>query len=108
MRRWFWPYAILTVVIVVISCILMFTVVSGLGVERAGAQVSVTYARIVEPGVRFLTQMVNVIAPFDLPPWLKDVYAILMMIVVVGMALSIVVGLLLLPVFYALYRSRAR
>jgi hypothetical protein len=107
-RRWLWPYAILTVVLVVIGCIMLFTVVSGLGVERTGAQASVAYAKVVEPGMRFVTSMVGIIAPFDVPQWLKELYAALILVAIAGIGLSIVVGLLLLPVFYALYRSQTR
>jgi multidrug efflux pump subunit AcrB len=45
------------------------------------------------------------VAPFELPGWFKDLYAVLVVIVIAGLLLSIVLGLLLLPVFYALYRG---
>lgn len=108
MRRWLWPYAILTVIIVVIAVAVLSSIVSGVGVDRAGGEMSATYAKVVEPGVRFMTSLVNVIAPFDLPVWVKELYATLMLIAVVGTVLALGVGILLVPVFYALYRSRMR
>jgi hypothetical protein len=93
-------------VLVVVGCITLFTVVAGQGLDRTGAQASVAYATVVEPGMRFVTSMVGVIAPIDVPQWLKELYAALIMIALFGIALSVVLCLLLLPVFYALYRSQ--
>jgi multidrug efflux pump subunit AcrB len=50
----------------------------------------------------------EMIAPFELPQWFKQAYATLALVAVVGLLLSSVMGLLLLPVFYALYRGARR
>lgn len=105
MRRWLWPYAILVVVLSVLGIVALGTMVMGGGAERAGAQLAVADAMVVEPIMDFLIKMLEMVAPIDLPNWFKQVYAVLAMIAVVGLALSLVLGLVLLPVFYALYRG---
>jgi hypothetical protein len=51
--------------------------------------------------------MLEMVAPVDLPAWFKQLYAVLVLIALGGLVLSFVVGLILLPVFYALFRGRA-
>jgi len=108
MRRWFWPYAILAVLLLLIGVFALVYMVLGIGPERAGAQLSVANASVVQPMMDYVSAMVGMIAPFDVPPWLKDLYAGLVLVAVVGLGLSLTVGLLLLPVFYALYRQGDR
>lgn len=106
MQRWLWPYAILAIVLLVIGIFALATAVTGIGPDRIDAQVAITDATVIQPSKRFLVSVLDMVAPFDVPPWAKNVYATLVLIAVAGMALSLVVGVLLLPVFYALYRSR--
>ena len=106
MRRWLWPYAILAVLLSLIGIFALAYVLLGLGPDRAGARLAVANASVVEPVMDYVSAMVGMIAPFDLPPWFKNLYAGLVLVAVVGLALSLTVGLLLLPVFYALYRQR--
>jgi hypothetical protein len=104
-RRWLWPYAILAVMLSVLGLTVLGVTVVGAGTERAGAQLAVADAIVVEPVMRFLISMLEMVAPVDLPNWFKQVYAVLALVAVIGLALSLVLGLLLLPVFYALYRG---
>jgi integral membrane sensor domain MASE1 len=105
LRRWFWPYAILAVVLTVAGGMGAGMMLSGGGVDRIGGQIAVANATVVEPVMRFLVSTLEMVAPFDVPAWFKDLYAVLVMVVIGGLLLSAVLGLLLLPVFYALYRS---
>lgn len=105
MRRWLWPYAIMAVVLSCAGLVALAFMMLGLGPDRVGAQLSVANAVLIEPVMRFLISMLEMIAPIDLPAWFKQVYAVLVLVALVGLALSIAVGLLLLPVFYALYRG---
>lgn len=105
MRRWLWPYAVLAAVLSLIALGVLFAMLLGSGVDRVGAQLSVANAVAIEPMMRFLISMLEMIAPVDLPAWFKDLYAVLALVALVGLALSAVMGLLLLPVFYALYRG---
>ncbi len=82
------------------------TMLAGDGADRAASQFAVADAAVIEPMNRFLISMLEMIAPFELPSWFKQIYAVLVMIALVGITLSLGVGLLLLPVFYALYRGR--
>lgn len=107
MRRWLWPYALLAIVLTLIGLGILFSTVSGLGLERAGAELSAANALAVEPLRNFLISMLEMLVPFDLPAWFKSLYATLVVVALVGLVLSIVVGLLLLPIFYAL-ASRGR
>lgn len=106
MRRWLWPYAILAVVLTVIGGAAAIFLLAGLGPDRAGAQFAVADAVVIEPMKQFLITMLEMIAPVELPAWFKQAYAVLVLIALAGFVLSIAVGLLLLPVFYALYRGR--
>ena len=105
MRRWLWPYAILVVVLLSLGLTALAFVMLGLGPDRAAAQLSVADAVLVEPVMQFLISMLDMIAPVDLPVWFKQLYAVLVIVALCGFALSMIVGLLLLPVFYALYRG---
>ena len=107
-RRWLWPYAILAALLSLLGVGALYYAVLGSGSERMGARVEAANAVAIEPAMRFLISMLDMIAPVDLPQWFKDLYAILVLIAGVGLTLSIVMGLLLLPVFYALYRGAAR
>ena len=62
-------------------------------------------AVVIEPAKRALIYLLDVISPFDLPGWIKGLYANLVVLAVAAMALSLVMGVLLLPVFYAVYRG---
>ena len=106
MKRWLWPYAILAIVLLLMGIFGVATAVTGIGPDRMDAQIAVADATVVQPSKRFLVSMLDMIAPFDVPPWAKNAYATLVLIAIAGMALSMVLGVLLLPVFYALYRSR--
>jgi hypothetical protein len=105
-RRWLWPYAIFAVLLSLLGLAALSTVLLGGGADRAGAQFVAADAAVIEPLKGFLISMLEMIAPFDLPAWFKQVYAVLVMIALVGITLSLGVGMLLLPVFYALYRGR--
>ena len=52
-----------------------------------------------------LISLLDFIAPFDVPGWVKTLYANLVILAVGAMALSLVMGVLLLPIFYAVYRG---
>jgi hypothetical protein len=104
-RRWLWPYAILAVVLSLLGLAALLFFVLGGGAERVGAQLAVADATVVAPLKNFLITMLDLIAPVELPPWLKEVYAVLVIVAVAGFCLSLILGLVLLPVFYALYRS---
>ena len=104
-RRWLWPYAMLAAILSLFGIGMLFTMLAGSGADRVGAQLSVANAVAIEPMMRFLISMLEMVAPIDLPAWFKDLYAIVAMVALVGLALSAVMGLLLLPVFYALYRG---
>lgn len=107
MRRWLWPYAILAIVLTLIGFGVLFATVSEVGFERAGAELAAANAFAVEPLHRFLISMLEMILPFELPSWFKSLYATLVVVALVGLVLSILVGLLLLPIFYALaFRAR--
>lgn len=108
MRRWLWPYAILAAVLSLIGIGALLVVFLGSGADRAGAQLSVANAVAIEPMMRVLISMLEMIAPFDLPAWFKDLYASLALVALGGLVLSAAMGLLLLPVFYALYRGGRR
>jgi hypothetical protein len=105
-RRWLWPYAILAVLLSLLGLAALGVLVVGEGPGGAAAQLAVADATVIEPMTRFLISMLEMVAPIDLPAWFKQAYAILVMIALVGITLSLGVGLLLLPVFYALYRGR--
>lgn len=104
-RRWLWPYAILAVVLSLLGLAALLFFVLGGGTERVGAQFAVADATVVAPLKNFLITILDMIAPVELPPWLKEVYAVLVVVALAGFCLSLVLGLVLLPVFYALYRS---
>lgn len=106
MKRWLWPYAILAIVLLLIGLFGLTTAVTGIGPDRIDAQIAVADATVIQPSKRFLVSMLDMIAPFEVPSWARDLYATLVLVAVAGMALSLAVGILLLPVFYALYRSR--
>jgi hypothetical protein len=105
MRRWLWPYAILAAVLSLIGLAALVSVVFATGADRAGAQLSAAQAVAIEPMTRFLISMLEMLAPIELPGWFKELYAVLALIALAGLALSAVMGLVLMPVFYALYRS---
>lgn len=105
MRRWFWPYAILAVILTLAGAAGAGSLLAGGGIDRIGGHIAVANATAIEPAMRFLISALEMVAPFDLPGWFKELYAMLAVVVIVGMLLSIVLGLLLLPVFYALYRG---
>ncbi len=105
MGRWFWPYAILVVVLTVLGAFGVGSLVFGAGIDRISGQVATANAIVVEPTMRFMISALEMVAPFDVPAWLKQVYGVLVVVVIGGLALSTVLGLLLLPVFYALYRN---
>jgi hypothetical protein len=107
-RRWLWPYAILAVVLSFVGLVALAFLVMGMGPERAGAQLGVLNAVLVQPVMQFLISMLEMIAPVELPAWFKQLYAVLVMVALCGFALSLLVGLLLLPIFYALYRGSGR
>lgn len=106
MRRWFWPYAILAIVLSTMGMVAVGFFALGLGPDKAGAQFAAANAVAIEPARQFLIGMLEMVAPVDLPAWFKQVYAVLVLIALGGFVLSLFVGLFLLPVFYALYRDR--
>ena len=108
MRRWLWPYAILVIVLLLVGIGALAMLLSGLGPEGATTQVAVFNAVVIEPARRLLVSKLDMLVPFDLPGWFKQVYAVVALIAVAGLALSTVAGLVLLPVFYALYRDAGR
>ncbi len=108
MRRWLWPYAILAALLSLMGVAALLYMVLGQGAERAGARLEAANAVAVEPVMRFLISMLDMVAPFDMPAWFKDLYAVLVIVAGVGLALSATMGLMLLPVFYALYRGASR
>lgn len=105
MRRWFWPYAILAVVLTVLGAVGAGSLILETEIDRVGGQIDAANATVVEPTMRFLISALEMVAPFEIPAWFKQVYSVLIAIVIGGLALSMVLGLLLLPVFYALYRN---
>jgi hypothetical protein len=105
MRRWFWPYAILAVVLTILGAVGAGTLLLGTDVDRMGGQIAAANATVVEPTMRFMISALEMVAPFEIPAWFKQVYAVLVAIVIGGLALSMTLGILLLPVFYALYRE---
>jgi hypothetical protein len=108
MRRWLWPYAMLAVLLSLVGLVTLAFLVVGLGPDRAVVQLSVFDVVVIEPAMRLLISILDMIAPFDLPAWFKRLYAVLALIALAGLILSAAVGLLLLPVFYALYRDADR
>ncbi len=108
MRRWLWPYAILVIVLLLVGIGALALLLAGLGPDGATAQVAVFNAVVIEPAMRLLISILDMLVPFDLPGWFKRLYAIVALIAVAGLALSTVAGLVLLPVFYALYRDAGR
>lgn len=108
MRRWLWPYAILATLLSLIGIGMLLFLLLGKGAERAGADLTVANAVAVEPMKRFLMSALEMVAPFELPRWFEELYATLALVAVVGLLLSSIMGLLLLPVFYALYRGARR
>jgi integral membrane sensor domain MASE1 len=106
LRRWLWPYAILAVALSLLGLMGLLYAAFGLGTERIGARVATTSAVAIEPMMRVLISALDMVAPFELPGWLKNLYAILVIIAGAGLVVSGVMGLVLLPVFYALYRTR--
>ena len=108
MRRWLWPYAIMAIVLTVLGLAAMVYTVAGVGVDRAGAQIALANAHVIQPAKQFLVGMIDMVAPVGLPDWFKQVFAVLVLIAVIGLALSLALGLLLMPVFYALYRGAER
>jgi hypothetical protein len=106
MRRWFWPYAILAIVLTGLGAAGTASMVLGVGVDRVGGQLAAANATVIEPMMRFMISALEMMAPFDLPAWFKQLYAALVVIAVGGLGLSMVLGALLLPVFYALYREQ--
>ena len=108
LRRWLWPYAILATLLSLIGVGLLLYLLFGKGAEHAGADLTVANAVAIEPLQRFMVSALEMIAPFELPQWFKEVYATLALVAVDGLLLSSVMGLLLLPVFYALYRGARR
>jgi Cu/Ag efflux pump CusA len=76
------------------------------GLDRLGGNIEAANAYAVEPLMRFLTSALEMVAPFDIPNWAKELYAVLALIAIGGLMLSIVMALFLLPLFYALYRAR--
>jgi hypothetical protein len=97
----------LAVALSAIGVIAVAFLVLGLGPDRLSAQFAVANVVAIEPMTRFLIAMLEMVAPVDLPAWFKQLYAVLVLIALGGLALSFVVGLILLPVFYALFRGRA-
>ena len=95
----------MAVALSLVGVIALAFVMLGMGPDRAAAQLEVADAVLIEPMMRFLISMLDMVAPVDLPLWFKNVYAVLVMVALGGFALSVTVGLLLLPVFYALYRG---
>lgn len=105
MRRWLWPYAILAVVLTAAGAATIIATLNGLGDARLFAKVAAADAVVIEPAKRALIYLLDIISPFDLPGWIKGLYANLVVLAVAAMALSLVMGVLLLPVFYAVYRG---
>lgn len=105
MHRWLWPYAILAVLLTAAGAATIIATLSGLGDARLFAKVAAADAVVIEPAKRALIYLLEVISPFDLPAWIKSAYANLVVLAVAAMALSLVMGILLLPVFYAVYRG---
>lgn len=105
MRRWFWPYAILAVILTLLGAFGAWSMLAGVSIEGAGGQIAAAKAQIGEPVMQFAISALEMVAPFDVPNWLKQVYSVLVLVVIGGLLLSTVLGLLLMPVFYALYRS---
>lgn len=108
MRRWLWPYAVLAVVLSLLGLVAAIYTLAGVGPDRAGGQFAAANAIVIEPFIRFLVTMLEMIAPFELAPWFKQLFAVLVLVALGGLALSLVFGLILTPVFYALYRGRER
>ena len=102
MRRWLWPYAMLAIMLTLIGLGVLFATVSGMGLEQAGAELAAANTFAIEPLRQFLISMLEMLVPIDLPAWFKSLYATLVVVALVGLVLSIVTGLLLLPIFYAL------
>lgn len=105
MGRWFWPYAILAVVLTILGALGAGSVLLGIGFDGASGQIAAAHAQVGEPVMQFTISALEMVAPFDVPAWFKQVYGVLVLVVIGGLLLSTVLGLLLLPVFYALYRS---
>ena len=105
MRRWFWPYAILAVILTILGAFGAWSLLLGVGIEGAGGQIAAAHAQVGEPVMQFAVSALEMVVPFDVPAWFKQVYSVLVLVVIGGLLLSTVLGLLLLPVFYALYRS---
>ena len=108
MRQWLWPYALLAITLTVLALFFLTTMVIGAGIDRAGAQLVAANAVVIEPAKGILISMLDMVAPFSIPGWLKQLYANLVLIALVGLVFATVAGLFLLPVFYALYRSSER
>ncbi len=106
MRRWLWPYAVLAVVLSLFGLFAAVYALLGVGPDRAAATFASWHAVVIEPFAGFLGAMLETIAPFEVSPALKQVFVVLVLIALAGLTLALVFGLILLPVFYALYRSR--
>jgi hypothetical protein len=98
----------LVVVLSVVGLVALVLLLAGSGPDRAFAQLSVAHAIVIEPAMHFLISVLELLAPFDLPAWFKQLYAVLALIAIGGLVLSTIVGLVLLPIFYALYRNAER
>jgi len=96
----------LAVLLSLLGLAALATLLFGGGPGETSAQFAEADAGVIQPMRRFLISMLEMVAPMDLPVWFKDVYAVLVMIALVAIMLSLGVGLLLLPIFYALYRGR--
>jgi len=107
-RRWLWPYAILVIALTLAGIAALAALLLGLGPGELAVRLTVVDTVVIAPTMHLLISFLDMIAPFDLPGWFKQVYAILALIAIAGMVLSAVAGLLLLPVFYALYRDAGR
>ena len=107
-RRWLWPYALLAVALTVLGMFALLTVLSGWEVDRFSAQLVAADALMIQPAKGFLVSVLDMIAPFSVPQWAKSLYANLVMLAVVALAFSATAGLLLLPIFYAVYRGAQR
>ena len=108
MRRWLWPYALFAVALTGLGIFALVTVLSGWEFHRLAAQLTATDALLIQPAKGFLISVLDLIAPFTVPEWAKSLYANLVMLAVFALAFSATAGLLLLPIFYAVYRGAQR
>ncbi|MEQ1754115.1 MAG: hypothetical protein ABL973_08270 [Micropepsaceae bacterium] len=105
MRRWLWPYALLAIVLTLMGAGLMVSMLTSLGDARIGGRIAAADALVIEPAKGVLISLLDFIAPFEVPGWVKTLYANLVILAGGAMVLSLAMGILLLPIFYAVYRG---